>query len=441
VQGQGATKASGGGTRIYESLLYSFMGCRSAHEALSAETSLLRTILASLPLYIYVKDRASRFVLSNPAHLDVLGCSALEDVLGKTDLDFFPREEALQYSRDEQLVLETGHTLMNREEPVTTASGRHLWVLTTKVPLRNQDGSIFGLVGVTRDISERKQAEESFQKACEELQQSQRALKETLEELELSNLELRSTQLQLIHAARLESLGALSAAVAHEVKNPLQTILIGIDYLDRNLKPESSDVRAVLRDMREAVTRARAILSELLHLSRATDVIMTEEDLNEIVKRALWLVNVELVKAHIDVVTEFAADALKLIVDKGKLEQVLINLFTNALHAMPSGGKLNVRTRVVAFTPEVGWNPPGLAPGQSVILIEVEDTGTGIAPEIFPKIFEPFFTTKPPGVGTGLGLSIVKKIMDLHHGGVRIKNVPPHGVRATLFLKGAQHES
>lgn len=442
-QGKGSPGDTSDGTRVYESLLYSFMGCRSPTEALSAETSLLRTILASLPVYIYVKDVQSRFILSNPAHLRVLGCSVLEEVMGKTDFDFFPRAEAAQYLRDEMELLKSGRTLLDREEPVTTAAGEHLWVLTTKVPLRDRQGEIYGLVGVTRDISLRKRAEEKVQATLVQLEESRRALEITMKELDQSNSELRSTQLQLIHAARLESLGVISAAVAHEVKNPLQTILIGIDYLQHNLVADQSECAAVLADMREAVTRARLILGELLHLAAVNESATICQDVNLVVGRALHLVHVEMMKAHVEVCTEFSPDHPMALLDKSKLEQALINLFTNALHAMPEGGILTVRTRLVRCSQETASKLAELAaftPGQPLVEIEVEDSGDGISAKDFPRVFDPFFSTKPPNVGTGLGLPIVKKIMELHYGAVRLENVKPHGVRATLFLKGVSDE-
>lgn len=442
-QGKGTPGGAPNGTRVYESLLYSLMHCRTPAEALTAETSLFRTILAALPVFIYVKDLHCRFILSNPAHLRALGCSALEQVLGKTDFDFFPRDEATHYFQDEMQVLKTGQMLLDREEPVTTAAGQHLWVLTTKVPLRDSQGEIFGLVGVTRDITSRKRAEQKLQTTLVQLEHSQQALQAAMQELDLANSELRSTQLQLIHATRLESLGALSAAVAHEVKNPLQTILIGIDYLERKLASRQGENAAVLADMREAVMRAKLILGELLHLAAATDVSMNKQDVNVVVERALKLVHVEFVKAHIEVVTEFASTPLLALLDKGKLEQALINLFTNALHAMSNSGRLVVRTRAVLCSVEAARKLAELAPftpGQRLLEIEVEDSGPGISAQDLGRVFNPFFTTKQPGVGTGLGLSIVKKIMELHHGAVRLENIEPHGIRATLFLKGESDE-
>ena len=416
-----------------------FMVRRKAEEALAAEGNLLRTILDALPVYVYVKDRGSRFVLNNRAHLTVLGAAHPEEVLGKTDEDFFPGEFAALYKQDEETVFETGLPLFDREEPVISAGGKMQWVLTSKVPLRDAQGQIFGLVGVTRDISDRKQAEESLKRAYQELESSQTALRKTMEDLEASNSELRSTQLQLIHAAKLESIGAVAAAVAHEVKNPLQAIVMGIEYLERNLVPGNSQALEVVGDIREAINRSKSILGEMLDFAASEKLQMQEQDLNAIVERSLRLVHYDLARTSIQVVTKLSPGLPKLRLDRGKLEQVFLNLFINALHAMPCGGTLTVRTSRTRMAEQVAWNQPeaaSFAPGEELVLVEVQDTGTGISENNLQKVFDTFFTTKPPGIGTGLGLSIVKKIIKLHRGVVRIQNAAPKGVLVSLLLKG-----
>jgi signal transduction histidine kinase len=120
------------------------------------------------------------------------------------------------------------------------------------------------------------------------------------------------------------------------------------------------------------------------------------------------------------------------------MEQVFINLFINALHAMPEGSVLTVITRRCCFDEDLkqgGLNFPQFKPGDQVVIAEVQDTGEGISEELLPKVFDPFFTTKPVGVGTGLGLSVVKKIIDLHGGAIDIRNGPLGGVVVTLMLR------
>jgi two-component system, NtrC family, sensor kinase len=124
--------------------------------------------------------------------------------------------------------------------------------------------------------------------------------------------------------------------------------------------------------------------------------------------------------------------------DRGKMEQVFINLFLNALHAMPQGGTLTVTTRAVPWSEDLASRETGFRPfktGDTLAVAEVQDTGSGIPEHLLPKIFDPFVTTKPTGQGTGLGLAVVKKIVDLHGGAIDLRNAPPAGVRVTLILK------
>ncbi|MBN2393115.1 MAG: GAF domain-containing protein, partial [Anaerolineae bacterium] len=133
---------------------------KTAEIELDAERNLLRTLIDNLPDYIYIKDRESRFLVNNIAHLNVLGAKTQEEVVGKTDFDIFPHELAEQYYADEQALMESGETLIDREEPVVDqTSGGNLWASSTKVPLRDADGNITGFVGLTRDITERKRTE------------------------------------------------------------------------------------------------------------------------------------------------------------------------------------------------------------------------------------------------------------------------------------------
>ena len=130
------------------------------NETLLDDHGLLRTLIDLLPDYIYVKDAQSRFVINNLAHARILGAESPEEVTGKTDFECFPRELAEQYYADDQQVMRSGQPLVNHEERVVDRTGRETWVSTTKVPLRNNKGEVVGLVGMSRDITWRMQAEE-----------------------------------------------------------------------------------------------------------------------------------------------------------------------------------------------------------------------------------------------------------------------------------------
>jgi len=130
----------------------------------------LRTVIDTLPEYIYAKDAQGRFILCNVTTARLMGATTPDNLIGKSDFDFYPRELAEQYFASEQPILREGKSLLDHEEPNIDATGRAKWDMTTKVPLRDSQGKIIGLVGVTRDISERKRAEETLERRAMQLQ-------------------------------------------------------------------------------------------------------------------------------------------------------------------------------------------------------------------------------------------------------------------------------
>jgi signal transduction histidine kinase len=331
-----------------------------------------------------------------------------------------------------------GETPPPLEHRIIHKNGTVRWIRNTTVPRKDSQGRLVAYDGLVYDITERKEAEERLRHAYAELASNEEALKRTLEELKGAHHELKETQLQLIQAAKLESVGALAAGVAHEVKNPLQTILMGLDYLGRNVPANDENVAMVLVDMREAVMRANTILKGLLHLSAQKDFELNWEDLNGSAKRSLRLINAQAIEAKISVVRKLDPHLPKVKIDRGKIDQVFINLFINALQAMSPGGVLTVTTYSVRFGESSKVSEAAFRQftrGERVVIAEIQDTGTGIPAANLPKVFDPFYTTKPVGVGTGLGLSVVKKILDLHEGAIDIQNAPEGGVKATLILK------
>ncbi len=149
-----------GGTHLFSAFVHDISERKRSEEALARERNLLRALMDHLPDHIFVKDTRSRFVTANAATVHTLGAKTLEEVLGKTDFDFLPQERAQQFHADEQTVLRTGQPLFNREELLIDASGQRKWLLTTKAPFRDGAGAVVGLVGMSHDVTENKEAEE-----------------------------------------------------------------------------------------------------------------------------------------------------------------------------------------------------------------------------------------------------------------------------------------
>jgi signal transduction histidine kinase len=245
-------------------------------------------------------------------------------------------------------------------------------------------------------------------------------LRQTNQQLLQAHEELKNAQMKLIQTAKLESIGRLAAGLAHEVKNPLAVIQLGVDYLTSTTKAEASrDAVETIQEMADAVQRADTVIKGLLNFSRSEKLALVSMDLNSVIEESLVLVRHEFTKHNISLEKNLAGGLPQVGLDQGKVKQVFINMFMNAIQAMGSDGSLTVKTSVRPADKSVG--------------VQIEDTGSGIPEDKLDKLFEPFFTTKPVGSGTGLGLSVSKNIIELHGGTIKIGNrTDARGVAVTI---------
>ena len=408
--------------------------------ALSVERDLLHALTENLPDQIYMKDSTGHFIRTNSATAHALGVESPEALLGKTDFDFFPAEVAQQFADEEQQILCAKHKLVNREYCQELPDGKIQWDLTTKAPLYDQRGKIIGIVGINRDITFVKQAEHELRQANAQLESSQQELKTSLAELQKAHTDLHAMQLQLVEVEKMRTIGRLAAGVAHEVKNPLAILLRGLDFLTLSLKQSDETVAEVLKDMQEAIRRADTVIRGLLDFSAPTNLETQPEDLNAIIRQALFLLKHMLQEHHIQIKLMLAPELPSIPLDRQKITEVFLNLFENAIHAMPSSGTLTVRTTTQLLTTTANAMD-FLKIGDLVVKVEIEDTGAGIPVDNLDKVFAPFFTTKPAGQGTGLGLSVCKTIIDLHHSTIGVENRPEGGVCVTILFSATDRRA
>lgn len=427
-----------GGARFFGLVIRDITQRVLAENRLAEERNLLRAIIDNLPDHIYVKDLQGRYIVNNAAHLNFMGAEDPVEIIGKTVFDLFPPEIAAAYQMDDLAVIRANRPSLEREEPtVDRPHGEKGWLATSKIPLRNTDARVAGLVCLSRDITKRKAAEAARE-------QSEQELRKVVDELKRSNTELRETQMLLIHAEKLESLGKLSAGIAHEVKNPLNQLLLGTEFLQHAIPDTETTWAEVLGDMRGAVMRMDKILRGMLEYAAPNELDLHVEDLNEALESALLLLRLELIKNHVTIEKDMAGNLPRVALDRTKVEQVLINLFGNAMHAMPSGGRVTVKTHCeparAGGSEDVVFGNGMIRAGDALAVMEITDSGRGIPEDKLARIFDPFFTTKPNGQGTGLGLTVSKKIIELHGGTLQLFNHAGGGATARITFRGCAEQ-
>ena len=255
-----------------------------------------------------------------------------------------------------------------------------------------------------KEIEQRAHAEEA-------LRRSEDKFRRQAEELER----------QLIASGRLVSVGEITASMAHEFNNPLGIILGFAEEVRSELPPGDHNHRALLIIEGET-RRCQKIIQELLQFTRPTGPEPAWTNIRETVEKSLALVANHLYKQKIDLHTGFDVEFPQIYIDAKQLEQVLVNLYLNAIAAMPNGGNLWVNTKIDSPIDDA---PTGV--------IEVKDTGSGIEPHDLPKIFEPFFTAKKR-TGLGLGLSVCERIVKNHGGRIEAASQPGEGTQVTVHL-------
>jgi len=253
----------------------------------------------------------------------------------------------------------------------------------------------------------------AFNSMTGELAKREQSLALKLRELEQMNRELQKTQDQLVVSEKMASVGKLAAGVAHEIGNPLSIISGYLEILSRskNLDGREKDLAGRVEG---ELRRINQIIRELLEYSRPAKPELETVDLNSIITETLKLIEVQKGFSNIETRLELSPGLPVINAGRNQLKQVLVNVFLNALDAMPGQGTLKLRTYATEGEPRE-------------VVAEVSDSGKGIPRESLSKIFDPFFTTKEPGKGVGLGLSISLKLMEVMKGRIEVESEPDKG--------------
>ena len=317
-----------------------------------------------------------------------------EEVIGLPLEDLFPAQIVERQRMSIRKILKTGED-MNEEMRIPLA-GEDRWMEFHLVPVKDAAGNTNTILGIGRDITQRKALED-----------------------------------QLRHSQKLEGIGQLAGGIAHDFNNILNVIIGYGTLIEGNMMGDDPS-RSHLKEILLAGDRAARLTQSLLAFSRKQIIDPAPHDLNEIIKGVEGILR-RTIGEDIELISIHSIEKPIVLVDRGQMEQVLLNLAVNARDAMPRGGQLIMETEIFHLDKEYarghGYGEPGM-----YVLLSVSDSGVGMDEDTRKKAFEPFFTTKEPGKGTGLGLSMVYGIVKQHDGYVNLYSEPGRGTTFKIYL-------
>ncbi|MFA5089035.1 MAG: ATP-binding protein [Candidatus Omnitrophota bacterium] len=362
---------------------------RESDKNLSLKYRLLMDFMDHIPDVIYFKDRKGRLILVNRAHARGLGLTP-DQVAGKTDFDIFPKERAARMSKDDQQVMKTGKSIMDKIERATRADGVDNYVSTTKIPRRDRNGRIAGLIGITRDVTKRMRSEH--------LHEERMRMEKKLEMLE----DLSKIKSDFI------------SAVSHELRTPLAIIkqLLSLIF-DETAGPLNNQQREILVRARKNIERLTKIIDELLDISRIEGKRLKLHyslvNLNDLLRDTEDFFKKLAAEKNIKLNYLLPSHEVNIFIDVERIVQVVSNLINNAIKFTEENGTITVEVKIL----------------ENKIRIGVMDTGIGIAQVDLGKIFDKFAQVSRDSSekkGIGLGLTIVKELVERHGGEIWVES-------------------
>ena len=387
-----------GGTEYVLALIHDITERKRAEEALARSESDYRNLVDHAAYGIYRSTEAGQFLSVNPALASMLGYDDVDDLMGvdmARDLYVDASERRrlidLYHERDRIASVEVGWRRKDGGQITVRLSGR---------PLKTEGEADLQFEMFVEDVTER-----------------------------------RVLEAQLQQAQKMEALGQLTGGIAHDFNNVLTAVLGSAEILGAELPDEYANLQAEVSEIRSGARRGAAMIRKLLTFSRREKLELVSVDPDQVCRETASMLR-RLLPKNIDIVVSPGGTGVRTMADKGALEQVLVNLVTNARDAMPEGGTLRVETGLTAFD-ELEVARHGGRDAGGYVWIAVTDTGIGMDRETLARIFEPFFTTKPRGRGTGLGMAMVYGLVKRHGGFIRIDSDPNSGTTIRMYLPSA----
>jgi PAS domain S-box-containing protein len=372
---------------------------RRVEAEVSQKRRLLQAVVEGTSDAVFVKDLEGKYLLFNDSAARAVGMS-VEEVLGRDDTALFSPEDARTVMENDRAVVESNEVHIVEEHLLSGGVQRVFHAL--KAPYRDEDGTVIGVVGVSRDITEHRKLEE-------QLRQSQ----------------------------KMEAIGRLAGGVAHDFNNLLTIISGHAELLQSTFGASETDIES-LDAIGEASARAAALTRQLLGFSRKTMLQPKVLDVNIVIEETSKMLR-RLIGEDIHYTTVLAPRLNLVKVDPGQLNQMIMNLVVNARDAMPKGGSLTIETRNVELSGDYADTHLDCKAGPHVMLA-ITDTGCGMSRDLAARIFEPFFTTKEVGKGTGLGLAMVFGIVQQSDGCIHVYSEPGRGSTFRIYLPAVDAE-
>lgn len=368
---------------------------KKSEEILRENERKYRELVENINDWLWIIDQEGIYLYSSSKVKDILNYDAT-DVIGKNIFELMPIEEAERFRKIFKDIVKNKSSFSRMEIKTLHKDGKLIILEKSGNPIIDKNNKLVGYRGINRDITEQKNLEQ-----------------------------------QLFYAQKMESIGLLAGGIAHDFNNLIMAILSYCNIIEMKVN-DNSPIKEYILKIIDISKKASNITQNLLTFSRKQVINLKEIKLNKLIleiKNTL----LHIIRKDIKFKTMLSKNDIKISADSNAINQVLLNLITNSIDAMPDGGILEIKTDIVDIDKEF-IKVHGFGNPEKFALISVSDTGLGIDKSLFEKIFDPFFTTKEVGKGTGLGLSISYGIIKQHNGFIIVDSKKGEGATFKIYL-------